>query len=207
MPLFSRDYREFRNWFVASCAALQQWWPLRGSEMGGAGDGPGWNQLSRQCVNACHSAPHIVTKCGQSWQWDLIARTMSSACLIITCHCLAACARIFLLFPVSIIKRGIREENGKIFTGDFSSISFFLLRSLCYWHDETINSTQGILEEFREIFPRLACFVSGSWWFFFFLFFFKMNVGRVFFYLKLIIANNLKKFWFLSEKSSDCIVL
>lgn len=54
--------------------------------------GAGWNQLSRQCVNACHSVPY----CNQVWP----IATMRLNCmnnvkrLIITCHCFDAVAQL-----------------------------------------------------------------------------------------------------------------
>ena len=170
------------------------------------GDGPGWNQLSRQCVNACHSAPY----CNQVWPIVTMRLNCTSNVKRVPNNRLSCEFFSFFFF--------LHLFNSREFSVNFSSTFFlfsFSIRirsnvslSLRYWHDSNSKFyTSGWRRILRDFSP---CFVR--WWIFFF--FFKMK-GRVFsrryFYLFEEIVrydgnDNYKKLWDF-DFSLDCIVL
>lgn len=112
----------------------------RGSAM--EGDGPGWNQLSRQCVNACHSAPY----CNQVWPIVTMRLNCTNNVKRVPNNRLSLSWFSFFSFN----SRVSRIEN------------FPVNLPLRYWHDETILTKfyagwRRILRDFPPLF--LASFL------------------------------------------------
>lgn len=165
----------------------------RGSAM--EGDGPGWNQLSRQCVNACHSAPY----CNQVWPIVTMRLNCTNNVKRVPNNRLSLSWFSFFSFNSTVS----RIEN------------FPVNLPLRYWHDETIltkfyTGWRRILRDFPPFF--LASFLVVV----FFFFFFEMNVGGYFYLFEEIVRlwdgdDSYEKLWRIGEtlifgsgKSLDC---
>lgn len=125
------------------------------------GDGPGWNQLSRQCVNACHSAPY----CNQVWPIVTMRLNCTSNVKRVPNNRLS-CEFFFFFFFLHLF-------NSREFSVNFSSTFFlfsFSIRirsnvSLSLRYSNSKFYTPGWRRILRDFPPFLLASFAGGFFF------------------------------------------